>query len=109
MRVDDAHVICLRGEPLRATDQKVLEAFAVQTSLVLEYRRLRERDERAATLESAEATSTALLRAVSHDLRTPLATMRASVDGLVGGGVDAADRATMSTTHSTPPPTSWSG
>ena len=44
--------------------------------LVLEYRRLRERDERAAALESAEATSTAVLRAVSHDLRTPLATMR---------------------------------
>jgi two-component system sensor histidine kinase KdpD len=95
VRVDDAHVLCLRGEPLRASDQKVLEAFAVQTSLVLEYRRLREREQHAATLESAEATSTALLRAVSHDLRTPLATMRASVDGLVGGEVGPADRATL--------------
>ena len=37
-------------------------------------------------LERAEATSTAILRAVSHDLRTPLATMRAAVDGLVTGG-----------------------
>ncbi len=46
---------------------------------------LRAREDRAAALESAEATSTALLRAVSHDLRTPLATMRASVDGLVSG------------------------
>lgn len=95
VKVDDDHVICLRGEPLRATDQKVLEAFAVQTSLVLEYRRLREREQRAAALEGAEATSTALLRAVSHDLRTPLATMRASVDGLVSGEVGAADRATL--------------
>ncbi|WP_148616109.1 DUF4118 domain-containing protein [Nocardioides rubriscoriae] len=95
VKVDDTHVICLRGETLRATDQKVLEAFAVQTSLVLEYRRLREREQRAAALESAEATSTALLRAVSHDLRTPLATMRASVDGLVSGEVDAADRVTL--------------
>ena len=76
-------MLVLCGEPLRATDQRVLEAFAVQTGLVLEYRRLREREERAATLERAEATSTALLRAVSHDLRTPLATMRAAVDGLV--------------------------
>ena len=57
----------------------------MQTSLVLEYRRLREREDRAAALERAEATSTALLRAVSHDLRTPLATMRAAVDGLVSG------------------------
>ncbi len=99
VRVDDDRVLCLRGETLRATDQKVLEAFAVQTSLVLEYRRLREREQRAAALESAEATSTALLRAVSHDLRTPLATMRASVDGLVSGlasgGLDAADRVTL--------------
>ena len=95
VRVDDDHVICLRGEPLRATDQRVLEAFALQASLVLEYRRLRERDERAATLESAEATSTALLRAVSHDLRTPLATMRAAVDGLGSEGLDAGDHATL--------------
>ncbi len=85
VKVDDEHVLALCGEPLRGSDQRVLEAFAVQTSLVLEYRRLREREERAAALESAEATSTALLRAVSHDLRTPLATMRASVDGLVSG------------------------
>ena len=62
-------------------------------SLVLEYRRLRAREDRAAALESAEATSTALLRAVSHDLRTPLATMRASVDGLVSGDrLDADDQ-----------------
>jgi two-component system sensor histidine kinase KdpD len=90
--VDEDHVIALCGEPLRAIDQRVLEAFAVQTGLVLEYRRLRARDERAAALEGAEATSTALLRAVSHDLRTPLATMRTAVDGLVVGGLDEEDR-----------------
>ncbi|WP_246081732.1 DUF4118 domain-containing protein [Nocardioides litoris] len=94
--VDDDRALCLRGEPLRASDQRVVEGFAVQTSLVLEYRRLREREQRAAALESAEATSTALLRAVSHDLRTPLATMRASVDGLVhGGDLDDGDRAAL--------------
>ena len=37
-------------------------------------------------LERADATSTALLRAVSHDLRTPLATMRTAVDGLADAG-----------------------
>lgn len=97
VHVDDDHLLCLRGETLRATDRRVLEAFAVQTSLVLEYRRLRERDQRAAALESAQSTSTALLRAVGHDLRTPLATIRASVDGLRHGGahLDAADRAEL--------------
>jgi two-component system sensor histidine kinase KdpD len=93
--VDDDHVIALCGEPLLARDQRVLEAFAVQTGLVLEYRRLKAREERAAALESAEATSTALLRAVSHDLRTPLATMRTAVDGLVTGGLSEADRAEL--------------
>jgi two-component system, OmpR family, sensor histidine kinase KdpD len=92
VQVDDDHVLALCGEPLRASDQRVLEAFAIQAGLVLEYRRLRERDERAANLERAEATSTALLRAVSHDLRTPLATMRAAVDGLLATGVSEADR-----------------
>ena len=91
--VDDRHVLALCGEPLRAEDQRVLEGFASQTGLVLEYRRLRERDARAELLERADATSTALLRAVSHDLRTPLATMRAAVDGLVSGrNLDDADR-----------------
>ncbi|MFT4082692.1 MAG: DUF4118 domain-containing protein [Nocardioides sp.] len=83
VRVDDDHVMVLRGAPLRAADQRVLAAFAVQTSLVLEYRRLREHADRALALERAEATSTALLRAVSHDLRTPLATMRTALDGLL--------------------------
>ncbi|MBZ5735807.1 DUF4118 domain-containing protein [Nocardioides sp. TRM66260-LWL] len=90
--IDDDHLLVLVGPRLRADDRRVLEAFGVQTGLVLEYRRLREREQRAAVLESAEATSTALLRAVSHDLRTPLATMRASVDGLVHAELDADDR-----------------
>ena len=101
--VDDDHVLALCGEPLRASDQRVLEAFAVQTGLVLEYRRLRERDERAAALERAEATSTALLRAVSHDLRTPLATMRAAVDGLLAAGSAEADRRRAGRAPSTAP------
>ena len=109
VRVDDNHVLALCGEPLRASDQRVLEAFAVQTGLVLEYRRLRERDERAANLERAEATSTALLRAVSHDLRTPLATMRASVDGLLASGVSDDDRLRAGPCRGRAPPSSWSG
>lgn len=94
LTVDDDHVLVLRGPQIRASDQRVLESFAVQTGLVLQYRRLREEGARAAVLERADATTTALLRAVSHDLRTPLATMRASVDGLVTGGerLEAEDR-----------------
>lgn len=92
VRVDDDHVIVLRGDPLRAADQRVLDAFAIQTSLVLEYRRLRDQADRALALERAEQTSTSLLRAVSHDLRTPLATMRAALDGLLTGRLPEQDR-----------------
>ncbi|WP_091051277.1 DUF4118 domain-containing protein [Nocardioides sp. YR527] len=90
--VNDTHVIVLRGSPLRGRERRVLEAFAVQTSLVLEYRRLRDQADRAMALERAEQTSTALLRAVSHDLRTPLATMRAALDGLLVGRMPEEDR-----------------
>jgi len=93
--VDADHVLALRGATLRASDQRVLEAFAVHAGLVMEYRRLREREGRAAALERAEATSTALLRGVSHDLRTPLATIRTALDGLRSPSVDAADRAVL--------------
>ena len=93
--VDEDHLLVLGGAPLRAGDRRVLEGFAVQTGLVLEYRRLRRREEEAAALEGAEATSTAVLRAVSHDLRTPLATMRAAVDGLVSPGLGVEDRASL--------------
>jgi two-component system sensor histidine kinase KdpD len=95
--VDDDHLLALSGPPLQAADQRVLEGFAVQTGVVLEHRRLRERETRAALLERADATSTALLRAVSHDLRTPLATTRAAVDVLAKGpeDLDPEDRAEL--------------
>ncbi|MCH1866206.1 ATP-binding protein [Nocardioides sp. CFH 31398] len=99
--VDDDHVLVLCGEPLRASDQRVLNAFATQAGLVLEHRRLKERDLRVQALERAEATSTALLRAVSHDLRTPLASMRTSVDGALTASVSAEDRAELLRTIAT--------
>jgi two-component system sensor histidine kinase KdpD len=95
VEVDAEHVVALHGSPLRAGDRRVLEAFAVQTGLVLEYRRLREQGEWAATLERAQATGTALLRAVSHDLRTPLAITRAAVDGLASDALEPAERAEL--------------
>jgi two-component system sensor histidine kinase KdpD len=75
----------------------VLEAFASQVGIVLEQERLRAQAEQARVLGEADATRTALLAAVSHDLRTPLATIRASVDGLTATDLDLddADRAAL--------------
>ncbi|WP_083259495.1 DUF4118 domain-containing protein [Cellulosimicrobium cellulans] len=87
VRVDDERRLVLEGRPLPAGDRQVLDAFAAQAGIVLEYRRLREQAARASVLAEADATRTALLAAVSHDLRTPLAAIRTAVDGLRSPGV----------------------
>ncbi len=91
--IDDRHRLVLHGRALPASDRWAVEAFGAQAGVVLEHRRLREAAAQTATLEQAEATRTALLAAVSHDLRTPLAAIRAAVDGLTAPEValDAED------------------
>lgn len=89
--VDEDRVLALTGRVLPASDRRVLEAFASQVGIVLEQERLRAQAEQARVLGEADATRTALLAAVSHDLRTPLATIRASVDGLTSADLDLDD------------------
>ncbi len=74
--------LALRGRLLPASDQRVLAAFAVQAAGVLEQRRLAEAAATAEPLAEADRTRTALLAAVSHDLRTPLASAKAAVTSL---------------------------
>ena len=72
----------LAGRVLPATDQRVLEAFAAHAVLVLERQRLRAQARRTAELAEGNEIRTALLAAVSHDLRTPLASIKAAVSSL---------------------------
>jgi two-component system, OmpR family, sensor histidine kinase KdpD len=65
----------------------VLRAFASQLAAVLEHGRLRVEAGRAHALAEANALRTALLQAVSHDLRTPLASIKASVSSLLQADV----------------------
>ena len=73
----------LHGGPLAADDLRVLQAFAAQLSSALERRRLRAEAEETAVVNETDALRTALLRAVSHDLRTPLSSIKASVTSLL--------------------------
>lgn len=75
-------VIVLHGDVPDAADRRVMEAYAAQVGVTMERRALRKQAADAAVLEQSDAIRTALLAAVSHDLRTPLAAIRASVDGL---------------------------
>jgi two-component system sensor histidine kinase KdpD len=86
--IDDRHRLVLAGRVLPASDRQVVEAFGAQAGIVLEHRRLREQAAQAEVLERTESTRTALLAAVSHDLRTPLAVIRTAVDGLGSPDVD---------------------
>ncbi len=80
--VRPALVLALRGRPLRAEDQRLLTAFAATAAAELEQRRLRQEAEGARTLAEVDATRRALLAALSHDLRTPLASAKAAVSSL---------------------------
>jgi len=75
-------VLALVGRELGAADLRVLGALAGQLSSAVEARRLAVEAERADELAQAHDLSTALLRSVSHDLRTPLAGIKASVSSL---------------------------
>src|SRR5207344_1129714 len=71
------------GPALSDEDLDVLRAFAAQVQVAVERRRLRADVEAAAGLAEANELRTALLAAVSHDLRTPLASIKASVTSLL--------------------------
>ena len=80
--VDDQFTLVLRGHPLAAADRRVVEAFAAQAAVALRAERLAEQAATVGSLSEVDRMRTALLSAVSHDLRTPLASARAAVDGL---------------------------
>jgi two-component system sensor histidine kinase KdpD len=71
-----------RGPALFAEDHRVLEAFAAAAQTAYEGRRLTAQARRAKTLASVDRQRTALLAAVGHDLRTPLAGIKAAVSSL---------------------------
>ncbi len=72
----------LRGRSLHAEDQRVIGAFAAQAAVILERSRLTEAAAAVAPLAEADRMRTALLAAVGHDLRSPLASAKAAVTSL---------------------------
>jgi K+-sensing histidine kinase KdpD len=72
----------VRGPELFAADRRVLTSFAEAAAGALLGRRLAERAARAAQLAAADRMRTTLLAGVGHDLRTPLASVKAAVSSL---------------------------
>ncbi len=69
-------LLALRGIPPTESDRELLRAFANHAALALERAQLREQALRSEVLEEVDAFRHALMGSVSHDLRTPLATMK---------------------------------
>jgi two-component system, OmpR family, sensor histidine kinase KdpD len=82
MPISDSLVLAMRGRSLPATDRRILGAFAAYAAAALEQGRLTAAAEAARPIAEADRVRTALLAAVSHDLRTPLASAKAAVTSL---------------------------
>ncbi|KOV71273.1 histidine kinase [Streptomyces sp. AS58] len=80
--VSDHMALAVSGRVLPASDRRVLAAFAAQAAVVLDRQRLQREAVRARELAEGNRIRIALLAAVSHDLRTPLAGIKASVSSL---------------------------
>lgn len=80
--------LMVSGRSFDARDQPVLRSHADQLAVALRERELHEHAARAQVAQEADELRTALLRAVSHDLRTPLAGIKASVTSLLARDVD---------------------
>jgi two-component system sensor histidine kinase KdpD len=88
-------VLVLRGRHLTADDRRLAQGLGAQLVSALERRRFQAEAADAAILAEADALRVALLRAVSHDLRSPLASIKASVTSLLQRDIDWSVEATL--------------
>ncbi|WP_020389073.1 sensor histidine kinase [Kribbella catacumbae] len=87
----DGLVLVLQGRSLAADERRLVGAFAAHAAALVDKARLSEAAAEAKPLAEADKLRTALLRAVGHDLRSPLASAKASVTSLRSSDVDWTD------------------
>ncbi|WP_406474799.1 ATP-binding protein [Streptomyces sp. NBC_01615] len=85
-----SHLV-LRGRALPSSERRVLAAFAAHVGGAVERARLVEAAAEVEPVKAADRMRTALLRAVGHDLRTPLAAGWAAVSSLRSRDVEFSD------------------
>ena len=87
----DGLTLAVTGRALTAADRRVLTAVTALATTVLEQQRLTQQAAAAHPAMEADRTRAALLAAVSHDLRSPLAIAKAAVATLRSPGITLAD------------------
>lgn len=80
--IDERTTLALCGRELDASDRRLLKAYAAHAAVLAERTRARSADAERIQLAEGNRTRTALLAAVSHDLRSPLAAVKAAVSSL---------------------------
>jgi two-component system sensor histidine kinase KdpD len=81
-------VVAIAGEPLDAVDERLLAATVTELGTVIDRAELANQAAEVDALERANELRTALLRAVSHDLRSPLSAIQASVTSMLQEDVE---------------------
>jgi two-component system sensor histidine kinase KdpD len=95
--VDDLTELVLLGSVIGADEARLVSAFASHASAILTRDDLIRQARAASSLAKDSRTRTALLAGVSHDLRTPLASIKAAVSSLRQSDItwSAADEAEL--------------
>jgi len=83
-----ATTLVLRPAPTDPEQLRLLDLFAMQAGVVIDRARLSEEAARMTALAEVDRLRSALMRSVSHDLRTPLASIKASISDLADGTID---------------------
>ncbi|MET3923284.1 DUF4118 domain-containing protein [Arthrobacter sp. UYEF20] len=86
-QIDPSTCLVLSGRVLPASDRRLLGAIGVHLVAQLERQRLLASRNEVLRLAESNTMRTSILRAVSHDLRTPLAGIKLAVGGLRQHGV----------------------
>lgn len=85
-------VLLLVGPALSATDQQLLTTYANHAALAVERAQLREQALQTRVLREVDNWRRALLGSVAHDLRTPLASIKAALSDLGDPSVPLSDQ-----------------
>ncbi|GAC1604093.1 MAG: hypothetical protein NVS3B21_33130 [Acidimicrobiales bacterium] len=95
-----AGVLAFRPAPSDADQLQLFKVFIAQAGVVIERMRLADEAAEIATLAEVDRLRSALMRSVSHDLRTPLASIKASISDLADESLafDPSDRQTLLST-----------
>lgn len=90
-------ILVLAGASLDNHDRRLLGTFANHAALAVERAQLQEQALRAKVLEEVDRWRSALVGSVSHDLRTPLASIKAAVSYLADASLvlDAGERSEL--------------